>query len=337
MKRGRNLARLTRTLAAYRRRRAIVGHRPLRLWVETSNRCNLQCTVCPQSSDRISPRGEMDFGLYEQLIGQVAGWVSDINLSHRGEPLFHPRLPEMIALAGRHAIGTRLHTNATLLTPEVGRALLDAGLDMISFSFDGYDAAAYGAVRRGACFEETLWNILRFLREKQRRGRRRPYTILQVIEHEAAGPDAPAAFRRAFAGLPLDKLYVKRPHNWAGNVGAAAPAGGPVAAPTHPCTFPWYALTVLYSGEVVPCPQDWYAELALGRMPETSLWSIWNGAPMQALRRRQAALALAGLSPCARCDRVLRPVAAGIPIENLKAFSGELLAGYEWVGKLIRR
>ncbi|GAH98752.1 unnamed protein product, partial [marine sediment metagenome] len=42
----------------------------------------------------------------------------------------------MISYAAAKKIGTRLHTNATLLDGKLSHDIILAGLDMISFSFD---------------------------------------------------------------------------------------------------------------------------------------------------------------------------------------------------------
>jgi radical SAM protein with 4Fe4S-binding SPASM domain len=306
------------------------------MWIELTNVCNLRCPVCPNSTDTTSERGFMDIELYERLIAQCRGELNDANLSHRGESLFHPAVLPAIERAARAGIGVRLHTNATVLTPRLSRALLRTRLGLLSFSFDGPGPEEYEAMRVGACYEEVLGNILRFLEEKQRAGKRRPYTILQVIDTSGGAKARELElFRRRFDGLPLDKFYVKAPHNWAGN----APLETTCAAGDElsPCTFPWYSLTVLWDGTVVPCPQDWYARLPLGNIREQSLREIWNGRPLQELRRRMARLEVEGLEPCCSCDRLRRPTRYGIPTENLKAFLAETIAGYAWVGKLVRR
>ena len=94
---------------------------------------------------------------------------------------------------------------------------------------------------------------------------------------------------------------------------------------------------MLQTGEVVPCPQDWYRRIPLGDLREESLPSIWNGDPIRALRGRHARMDLAGLVPCEECDRVRRKTVLGVPTENLRSFSAEQLAGYNWVGGLIRK
>lgn len=338
MRADRRFRTLTRMYWHRQRGHVEVPYFPIRLWVEATNRCNLRCAVCPNATDTTSERGDMAFDLYTRLIEECRGRVHDINLSHRGESLYHPRLAEMVKLAGACGIRTRLHTNATMLDDDTATALIDAGLDLISFSFDGFDKENYEAIRCGAIYESTLANIFGFLKQRKERDSQTPYTILQVIASPNRSVGDREAFLAQFRDLPLDKLYVKEPHNWAGNVGEkAVETGSPPGPVRSSCTFNYYSLTVLWDGRVVPCPQDWYAECVLGDLNRSSLEAIWNGKEMRGIRTRMQSLNVSGLEPCDRCDRIRRRTLLGVPVENLKAFLGETLGGYRLARKLIKR
>ena len=130
MRFGDKAKRLALIFYHYKRRRTILPYPPIRLWVETTNSCNLRCKVCPNATDRTSIRGNMDMDLYRSILRQSVGRVNDINLSHRGEPLFHPHLEEMVRMATELGIGTRIHTNATLLDRDRARRLLESAPDL---------------------------------------------------------------------------------------------------------------------------------------------------------------------------------------------------------------
>jgi radical SAM protein with 4Fe4S-binding SPASM domain len=328
--------RLAGIWSAWRRGREILRYPPFRLWIEPTNGCNLRCVMCPNSLPDRPPTAVMEMDLYRSLLDQVRGTVYDANLHHRGEPLLHPRLPEMIGLAREAGISTRLHTNATLLDAERGKALLEAGLDLISFSFDGFTPEAYAAIRRGADFDATLANIEGFLALKRERGGGRPVTIFETIgfpEVTVAGQMAAReALRDRLVGRGLDKFIVKAPHNWGGTLpGGEASAAGRFT----PCTFPWFALVVLADGTVAPCPQDFYGKLAVGDLNRQTVAEIWNGEPLRALRRRMAARDVTGLDPCAACDQIRRPTFLGVPTPNLRTFAKETLGGYRLLPGLL--
>jgi MoaA/NifB/PqqE/SkfB family radical SAM enzyme len=120
----RHIGRLARIFWAYRTGAATVPQLPVRLWIESTSRCNLKCGYCPNKDVVKEDHGFMDFGLFTSIVDQVADHAYDVNLFHRGEPLMHPRLPEMVAYARGKGLYTRVHTNITLLNEKKGRALI---------------------------------------------------------------------------------------------------------------------------------------------------------------------------------------------------------------------
>jgi radical SAM protein with 4Fe4S-binding SPASM domain len=259
----------------------------------------------------------MDPGLFRSIIDQAAGSVHDVNLHHRGEPTLHPRLEEMIGYAAGKGVKVKLHTNGTALSDDRSEALIRSGLRLISFSFDGYDAETYESVRVGAKFETTRTRILRFLELKRKLGSRNPRTVVEVMEIADRPPDvaAKARFIESMRAAGLDRLIVKKPHNWAGNVdlGRSAPDT------FSPCTFPWHALVVLWDGRVGSCPHDFTARIEYGSIHEATLAELFNGPRIRALRESMLSGRFDALSePCRSCDTVRRRKAAGIPIASLK-------------------
>jgi len=282
----------------------------------------------------------MELDLFKNLVDEIAGRVHQVNLFHRGESLLHPELGEMIRCAKGAGLRTRIHTNGTLLNREKAAEILYSGLDILSFSFDGYDKEMYEANRINACFEETVENIARFLRMKKAESRRRPFVVLELME---IGEYTASEFRRRrteflrrFGGLPLDKFVVRRPHNWAGFVDAGV--GHPVR-PTNseriPCPLLWHALAVFWDGRVMPCCQDFFGDLELGSLRTSSLWDLWNGDGMRELRREMADPASLKRTPCVNCDRIVRTTFAGVPTDYLGRFLSESVLNYGWLSKFL--
>lgn len=304
--------RLARIYRAYERRAPVLPYLPLRLWIEPTTSCNLRCVMCPNKELPPEGRGSMDPDLFRKVVAEADGFAHEVNLTHRGESLLHPDFPAMVETARRAGLVTKLHTNATRLTEALSAALLDAGLDQLTFSFDGYDRETYESVRVGADFERTAENIRRFLELKKVRQARRPRAILELIDFpdRPRDPAARRAFLARFRGLPLDRIRVKAMHNWAGEVPAEAARGR-----YSPCTFLWASLVVLWDGTVLPCTQDFFGALTLGNVRENSLAEIWNGPRLTGLRERAARGDIDSLHPCAECDRPWRRTVFGVPRE----------------------
>lgn len=335
-----HLYRLAQIFWAYRQKKTKDIPLPIRLWIEPTPFCNLKCPMCPQSDDRITDvtKGKtyMDLELYKKIIDEAADHVYDINLAHRGESTFHKSLPEMIRYAADKGIKTRLHTNATILNENMSRALIESGLDLMSFSFDGFKKEPYERIRVRSNFEKTLANILQFLRIKKQLRTQKPYTVFQVIELDG-NTEGKEEFIRQFDDLPLDSLYIKKPHNWAGIIN-----GNPVIdqychreSYSH-CSFLWYSLTILWDGHVTPCPQDFFMELPLGDLRTQSIKEVWDGVPLVSLRESLARQDWQNIHPCNTCDRLWRKKVAGVPKINLRTFVSDNLIGYNFLNRLFR-
>jgi len=301
-------------------RKDAVSYMPYRLWIEPTAICNLRCPYCPNKDlGRREKLGFMDFKLFTKVIDEACEWVHDINVHHRGESISHPRFFDIVNYAGERGIFTKLHTNGTKLDEEKAQAVLDSTLDLISFSFDGFEKETYERYRVGGHFETTVENIVRFLQMKKERGQRKPFTVIEVMDfpdgNGAFSKEKRQAFEKRFGDLPLDWMIIKKPHNWAGNIDVD---GGIYTSRYVPCTFLWHSLVVMWDGKVGPCPHDFLGKIILGDANVSSLAEIFNSEKLIFLREKMIAGDVGGLQPCANCDTIRRKTILGAPKESLK-------------------
>ncbi len=134
-----------------------------KVYVEPTNACNLQCRTCIRNGWH-ETTGFMTSMTFERIIEDLKSFssVPSVFFGGFGEPLFHPDIVEMVAAAKR--IGTRVEliTNATLLTAETSRQLIEAGLDTIWISLDGARPESYADVRLGAELPKVIANVSAF-------------------------------------------------------------------------------------------------------------------------------------------------------------------------------
>jgi radical SAM protein with 4Fe4S-binding SPASM domain len=215
--------RLLNIYFSYITRKQKVNYLPIKLWVEVSSNCNLKCRLCANKDLPFNEKGYMDFNLYKKIINEAKDFVNEINLFHRGEPLLHSQIIQMIKLAKKFNIKTTIHSNAVLLNKEISTNLIKSGLNTISFSFDGYTKSTYEKNRIGSNFENVLNNIIEFLKIKKELNSKLPYTIIQVMEYDEELSSLEfkkqkTNFINNFVNLPLDKLIIRKPHNWGGSI-----------------------------------------------------------------------------------------------------------------------
>ena len=142
-----------------------------KVYVEPTNRCNLNCLTCIRHSWD-EPFEDLAWPAYQALIDGLADFpeVKTVAFAGFGESLCHPRFPEMVRLAYESGRRTEMTSNALLLVQSIAEQLIDAGLDQLTVSIDGTTNQSLRAIRPGASLENIIKNVkgLRLLSEKKR-------------------------------------------------------------------------------------------------------------------------------------------------------------------------
>ena len=141
-------------------------------YIEITNRCNLRCSFCPGT--KRAPR-TMTPAEFDLVLERLTGQVEYVYLHVMGEPLSHPQLAELLALAAARERKVCITTNGTLLARQTGTLLAAPTLHKVSVSlhsFEGNDGAqerereyldavwafADRAATRGVIVALRLWN-----------------------------------------------------------------------------------------------------------------------------------------------------------------------------------
>jgi MoaA/NifB/PqqE/SkfB family radical SAM enzyme len=134
-----------------------------KLYVEPTSRCNLRCRTCIRNAWD-EPLGRMRKATFARILEglRAISPPPDIFFGGYGEPLSHPRIVEMVAATAALGGRVELITNATLLTPEMSRRLIAAGLFRLWVSLDGARPESYADVRLGAALPAVLANLAAF-------------------------------------------------------------------------------------------------------------------------------------------------------------------------------
>ena len=133
-----------------------------RLYIEPSSRCNLTCAMCFRHAWQDEQFADMDYAVFEAVMRHLPDSVESIFLGGMGEPLVHPRIVDMVAQAAATGRRVEMITNATLLTPERSRQLVEAGLGWLWVSIDSFEAEAFGHIRQDKDYARLLAHLEAF-------------------------------------------------------------------------------------------------------------------------------------------------------------------------------
>src|SRR5262245_54273913 len=189
-----------------RERNAI--NRPVCVYLETTNRCNLLCTTCPRTYAELEPPADMSWQLFTSIVDRIPNLQRAV-LHGVGEPMLVKSLPKMVRYLKERGTYVLFNTNGTVLNEKNGRALIAAGLDELRVSLDAANAKSFRAIRGKDYFGRILRNVRAFRDLQEREGKDRPRVsawLTGLKETIAELPD----FVQVAADIGVKEVYLQR-------------------------------------------------------------------------------------------------------------------------------
>ena len=258
-----------------------------RIYIEITNMCNLSCSFCI-GNVRV-PRF-MSTDEFSHVIQEAKPYTNHIYLHVLGEPLVHPQLEELLAVAHHFGMIVNITTNGTLLAKKQKVLLNAPALRKVSVSLHSMEqGSAY-------CKEEYLRDVALFVAATTDKG---IFCELRMWNLGANAIDNEAIFTPLCRFLGLDKAAQEAARIKiceSGNttlaprlfLGKAARFTWP-SMDEPPTEQPIFChglrsqMAVLSDGTVVPCCLDSRGDIALGNIFQTPLAQILSGERAQAL------------------------------------------------------
>jgi MoaA/NifB/PqqE/SkfB family radical SAM enzyme len=181
--------------------------RPYRVaQIEVTSRCSTGCIFCPHDAlVEHWVEGDLPIDLYREKIAPHLDWFDLVYLQGWGEPMLHPHLWEMLALAQEKGCRTGFTTNGARLKEEEGQRLIDLGVSMISVSFAGRAPDVHQSLRTNSDFTRLCHNFENLARRKQAQGAGHPWLELHFLMTRANLGEFPALVELA-ASLGADEV-----------------------------------------------------------------------------------------------------------------------------------
>jgi len=180
---------------------------------------------------------------------------------------------------------------------------METGLDVIKFSVDALDDEKQKQIRGDRNdFSQSFRNIKDVIELKNQIGSDTQIVVTMISLGEANDDlETQHRFMDIFDPMGVFNYVKSQDNRWYYERHSDAKNRSHYVS--EYCEFPWTSMTVMANGEVVPCTQDYDAEMSFGNVRDKSLSEIWNSPKYQLFRRQHLTGDFPKGSKCnERCD-----------------------------------
>ena len=173
-------------------------------------------------------------------------------------------------------IDVYFNTNAMLLTQDISRKLIEAGLDRITISFEGFTKEVYERYRVGAKFEIVLSNIKGLQLLKKKLNVDYPKVRVQTVmlpELESTFDE----YKNFWSGIVDEVAFLDYKEMKDKKIGIKYPWA---------CPQIWQRMAIWWDGTILPYNHDDDGLLALGNIKDMTLEEAWNSKELNSIREK---------------------------------------------------
>ena len=284
--------------------------------VELNGGCNYKCEMCPQAFGR-----ERDFlkklptPLLEKILDDAAAYgVESVSLHGSGEPTLNPDMPDIVRAVKSRGFKCVSFTNGFKLDEQLGRRLIEAGIDVLRVSAIGYDRASYRRWMSKDVFEQVRNNVRRFVELNRELGGNSQVHLYHLVTNMQEREEQVDAYKRNWVEYTGALAEVWLMHNWSGDYDGPYDRANMVTTPIkRSCGRPFAPELQVRAGgleghkaAVVACcmvlGKD--SQAVLGHLDTQSIREVVEGDAYQELRRAHQEGRFDDISYCKNCDQL---------------------------------
>ena len=260
--------------------------------------CNFRCEYCIHSLDPtergfLSDKKSMDLELFQKVIEDIKASGQKIKMlrfAAIGEPLLHKEIASMVRYAREAEVAESIDivTNASLLTEELSKELIESGLTRLRISLEGLSGNDY---KKHAGVEIDFSKLVENIRYFYQHCKETKIYI-KIIDYMVSNPADQERFYRIFApichSIAVEHLTptieeINYPQFSGGNKNDR-PQNGEVLLESQICPQPFYMMQINPDGKVVPCCSMKYPVI-LGDVGKEHVQEVWLGEAYQKFRK----------------------------------------------------
>ena len=266
----------------------IVTKFPIQIDFELNASCNLNCPMCPNSSETSKERSKEEWFEFEDFkkiidVGVEQGLMA-IKLNYINEPLIRSDITRFIRYAKEKGIlDIYLSTNGMLLDETVAKELILSGLTRIQVSIDAVSEKTYNVMRPGGNMQLVVANIMNLIKIRDKLQSTIPLIRVNFVRTELNEHEL-----QSFVDYWKDKVEM---------IGVQEMIEPPENSKTlkskttvdkrkkgYRCSMPYKQLVINNSGDILPCCTFYGEQLKLGNIKKDNVTDIWNSEKMKRLR-----------------------------------------------------
>ncbi|MCV3482454.1 radical SAM/SPASM domain-containing protein [Campylobacter sp. CNRCH_2014_0184h] len=280
---------------------------PLFVRFENQFKCNARCIMCVHGHADLRNdykyKGYLPFEVFKRLVDECdEHQCPSVGVSQTNEPLLDPDIIERLQYVSskKNIIDIHFNTNASLLTEEVSRKLLDTNITRMNFSIDAYTEETYNKIRLGLNFKNVIKNIENFINLREKLNVKLPiirvsFLLQEINKHELED------FKRYWVDK-VDYVSIQRyvPISPFDDDRSLAISESPISG-KQKCSYPFESLFIHGDGLVVPCASHRAKHISVGNINNNSIYEIWHSEKMNELRMAHKNGCLKSTKLCDTC------------------------------------
>src|SRR5690349_22075991 len=125
----------------------LLDGKPRLIFWEVTKGCNLRCIHCRATATELASPTDLSTPKALDIITQISEFGNPILVLSGGEPLYRPDIFQLAKYGTELGLRVALATNGTLVTKEIAKKIVDAGVKRVSISLDGATPETHDAFR----------------------------------------------------------------------------------------------------------------------------------------------------------------------------------------------
>lgn len=290
-------------------RECIPLQKPLAVYLDTSGICNFECSICVVSlnaKERPASRSFMKMPLFQKIIKDFQSWegpkIKVLYPFSGGESLLNPDFPEMLRIIKEADIAEKIElvTNASYLTEDIAKSLIENELDFLRISIYAVDQEKHEKITKSNIDVNQIYNNVKRLSDlKKQMGAAKPVIYIKMIDSLSKDNDL---FFEKYEPL-ADEIHLEDVFNWNDYAGTRVydfirntydeesakimkdRYNSRINESKKKCHQPFYHLNIASNGNIGVCCSDWAGEIQIGNASEVPLKELWNNEQVESLRK----------------------------------------------------